>query len=1637
MTPEETAERSIEGTTKRLIEDLRRRLLDLGSRNKLISFSHSQRARTHIRLYELPNILHGKLAEGKRLSFICLPEWPQPYYYEAMPSINSGDQPRHTDNEIHTSLAPEVMETKLSGIRDQARTALQETGVNTLYCVFGFLRWYENDSSDIARLAPLLLHPIEIDRQLKNTKYKYSITSLGEETQINLSLSERLTQDFGIRLPDLEESDKPEDYFSKVTEAIKDKNRWRVCRFVTMGLFAFARFVMYRDLDPSHWPDEKAFARHPVLTDILNGVEVREDATYAPEYDVDIPEIVRQVPLLITEADSSQFSAIVDVMAGKNLVIEGPPGTGKSQTITNVIAAALAQGKRVLFMAEKMAALEVVKNRLDKAGLGHFCLELHSIKACKKGILAALKDRLELQGRLPEPVQLDAMRHEMTKLKRALKDYVDILNVPFGRQGRTIQQLLWAEQRTRQFIETLPTAVESVYIADVKELDRFTIAQLKDRLSAVESLAQHFTADFGSPEHHPWRGITRGDLTVYDREELIETMTGWGEILEALRRILADQAAEFNIAPLETLTAADTLRIHFERVPNAVSAIDGKLFAKLVDARAIESLTHLMDDRAAYYDLLPEKQPASDLDRLLAERSRVEMITIRALEAGSADRPISELPAHIREAREELAHWMRMADYTQRLRTAFGVAGNSTPDTLLSLASAAYLLRNTDRRTLLLRSPALVDELNRELLTEAGRTAAKLRSQGERLAAEFDLSAVESPAALRAHARALKEAGSFAFLSGSVRSAKRAYRLLARSITKVPPQTMMTDFERLADHLEATKQFADDPRLCSICGASFNGIHTDFAALEAVSAFAIRVRQEFPSTNQTRIAVRRVCLEADIDTIDVIIALTSEPAFEDYVQMRTALLNSQDTDFIILVDQLESKLVILKELHSEAHALGIADHVQPFELPQVLDTAEQLRQARTALEANQDARIILGSHFTGLDTDLEPICRLLDFVRTVEEARLPEGIRQKIYVENYSAALAELKRCHQRICAALDRASLARATVEQMAGFDLDRFLDGKAYSEKPLKELTDRINDCLANKDALPAWSDYILALNNAEAGGLGDLLQAFRREGRPFERLVDAFDRAFYRTLVRQIFNEYPALRSLNGLSQQQARERFQELDHELLELESKKLAAQLAQKVVEPGIGTGPRNPWTDLALIRYQLSLQRRHLSLRNLLGRAGTAIQQLKPCFMMSPLSVAQFLKAGELDFDLIVIDEASQLRPEDAIGGIIRSKQIVVVGDPKQLPPTNFFNRMEQLPEENEEEEYIDTESILDLALNTFHPARRLRWHYRSRHGSLIAFSNQHFYNNDLIVFPSPYESHNDFGVRRVRVQEGRYHNRTNVPEALKVASDAVSFMGCYSKRSLGIVAMNQAQRELILAEIDRLVATNSEAADYIAQWETSLEPFFVKNLESIQGDERDVIMISTVYGPNESGRVLQRFGPINSDVGWRRLNVLFTRAKEQVVAYSSMDANDILVNETSKRGVKALHDYLEFAATGRLETGEITSREPDSDFEIFVAERLRDHGYEVVPQVGVAGYFIDLAVRHPHQRNGFLLGIECDGATYHSAKSARDRDRLREEVLRNLGWKLYRIWSTDWFSDPRREVRKLIAHIEKLADGY
>jgi very-short-patch-repair endonuclease len=609
----------------------------------------------------------------------------------------------------------------------------------------------------------------------------------------------------------------------------------------------------------------------------------------------------------------------------------------------------------------------------------------------------------------------------------------------------------------------------------------------------------------------------------------------------------------------------------------------------------------------------------------------------------------------------------------------------------------------------------------------------------------------------------------------------------------------------------------------------------------------------------------------------------------------------------------------------------------------------------------------------------------------------------------------------------------AKSGVDQLLNFlrlDPER-VPLRTGAEMTFAEMSATVSEWRRSPERITRWVAFMDRIRLAERDGLGALVGRLLNGSLSGDALLETFDRTYFEAMRDVVFAAHPELKKFDGEAHGRQVETFRKLDQERMRLARDQIAHEHASRMPRNAGGIGP------LGVLNGEIAKKRNHLPIRQLLARAGPVVQQIKPIFLMSPLSVAQFLKPGAVSFDLLVVDEASLIEPVDALGAVARCRQMVVVGDERQLPPTRFFAKLTGNDDDRDEDDEVtfqakDAESILDLCLAKGLPHRMLNWHYRSKHQSLIAVSNKQFYDNRLFIVPSPYDAVAGMGLKFHHLPDAHYdrgNTRTNPREARMVAEAVMRHAREAPDKTLGVATFSVAQRQAIQNELELLRKQNPETEDFFSRGST--EPFFVKNLENIQGDERDVIFISLGYGRTKEGYVAMSFGPLNSDGGERRLNVLISRAKLRCEVFSSITGDDIDLSRSKGRGVAALKLFLTFAQTGRLGIAGESGRDPDSVFEEQVAARLTALGHDVKTQIGTAGFFIDLAVADPDKPGRFVLGIECDGAQYHSSRSARDRDRLRQNVLEAHGWVLHRIWSTDWFLRPEEETAKVVKAIE------
>ncbi len=571
-------------------------------------------------------------------------------------------------------------------------------------------------------------------------------------------------------------------------------------------------------------------------------------------------------------------------------------------------------------------------------------------------------------------------------------------------------------------------------------------------------------------------------------------------------------------------------------------------------------------------------------------------------------------------------------------------------------------------------------------------------------------------------------------------------------------------------------------------------------------------------------------------------------------------------------------------------------------------------------------------------------------------------------------------------------------------------------------------LDSLLANIQRLHQLTVYNDKLAICLASIAGPVIKRFLEEKYDTSQLVQTFKRFFYERWLDLVFIERPRLAAFNSLVHEQKIDDFRGLD-----LKSIKLSRQRLLHKLYTGRELQLANPLLsiELGILQRELRKKARHIPLRKLFTKAPNIMRAVKPCFMMSPMSAALFLDPNISNFDLVIFDEASQVSTEDAVGSLVRAKQAVVVGDPKQLPPTNFFQmQILQADEQAADEDSIldDVDSVLDEFVSVGFPKQSLLWHYRSQHESLIEFSNRHFYKN-LLTFPAPHNGNDELGLQ-FNFVGGVYKGQgVNPIEARAVAEAVCEHIKKHPDLSLGVGTFNMNQQQLILDELEQRRRNDPSLEFFFAK--KGEDQFFVKNLENIQGDERDVIIISITYGPDEFGRIRYNFGPVNGENGWRRLNVIFTRAKRCLKVFSSMHGDEIDPAKVQSQGAKLLRDFLIFAEKRPRDlTISNTKVEIDTPFELSVYEELTKRGLNIVPRVGQSGYRIDFGVISNEDPNCFIAGIECDSTNYYSASTARDRDRLRQKVLEDLGWTIIRVWSIDWWRDKAGQIERVLRMI-------
>jgi very-short-patch-repair endonuclease len=575
--------------------------------------------------------------------------------------------------------------------------------------------------------------------------------------------------------------------------------------------------------------------------------------------------------------------------------------------------------------------------------------------------------------------------------------------------------------------------------------------------------------------------------------------------------------------------------------------------------------------------------------------------------------------------------------------------------------------------------------------------------------------------------------------------------------------------------------------------------------------------------------------------------------------------------------------------------------------------------------------------------------------------------------------------------------------------------------SQLPLQYLKELFNELAADRATPELVADLKEIERTIEQCGASSIIAELRRLKSDPSLWQKQFKYAWFASCLDQARAQDSALTVFHRETHEQVIEEFRALDQERVKISSNRVQRAHAERVIA-AMNAYPEQE----ALVRREAAKKARHLPLRQLLAEAPDVLTSISPCWMASPLSVSQLLDADRRYFDVVIFDEASQVLPEDAVPALLRAQRAVVAGDKYQLPPTTFFAGGLDEEEEAESPSPVEgLESLLDL-MSSFLETWELLWHYRSRDEALIAFSNRHIYHDRLITFPSPggLASISHVLVSCIPGQDGQEESASR--EVQRVVELVLQHATEQPNETLGVITMGIKHAQRIEAALDAALGERPELAAFFE--ESRPERFFVKNLEQVQGDERDAILLSVGYGKDRSGRLLYRFGPLLTKGGERRLNVAVTRARQRMTLVSSFDHHDMDPNRSSSRGVELLRLYIQYAASEGKILGETEqSGVPLNPFEKDIYDALTGKGISLVPQWGVSSYRIDMVAQHPQQPGRFVLAIECDGASYHSLPTARDRDRLRQQQLEALGWRFHRIWSTDWFMRREKEIQRAV----------
>ena len=1503
----------------------------------------------------------------------------------------------------------------MSGI---AKREFLEKGLSTLYLALGALQWID-DAGD-SRKSPLILMPATLDTL--GPRQPLFLTLSADDISVNPALAIKLNE-YGIELPSAETvidtiHTSGLDAALAQFRSIDFPEGWAVNDFSTLSNFMFAKEAMYRDL----LENEERILKHQTLQAVAGDVNPENESFAFDEIDldeIDNSSPPEQTPLIL-DADASQRAAISAANAGKSFVMDGPPGTGKSQTIANMIGTLIAEGKTVLFVSEKIVALEVVRDRLSSRGLDPFSLELHSHKAVRSEVAKKLGIALQTKP-VPPPKLAPERLQEARAARNELSDYAMAMNETRDPLGLSMFEVLGRLSAIDASLAPPPSTIA------IESLNPGALIQLQ---SSLEFLQRYWNTALEG-ERALWSGLEVDNPSGFELQTALDAL----DRLQTLQPAISDVATALGLPNLHSIEQLHSVLESWHNRPKQANT-------RWLTSPELDQI----GDAIAVYAALVNDLEAAETKAEYAGGAKWRLLPIVQTEIPESsdiwsnlriDR--SHLTLHrLASVREYLATANTLLEKLQEnvhlLASQLGLEAPQTPNQYREFISATTALLGD--------TPPLVswltDDHVRSIAVEGASALKRITSEEAEL--EQNTAAIFTPniVDLDVHELLNRLPTGASWLKRFSREYRRARAtILQASQPTADRKSVIASLRVAVNWSDARKALSEATSMyLAALGPYFSGRETNWdvlaLALENARTFdrSVRVVDDSSLTSALSHEASRKLLKPVHEELAV--------CFDTWTGLKT--VDNESLIPVIAAGSLEATVEILATLAHETELLTgyLAEFSGHLGQEVILSAAMSAASARGAFaaadQALDNARPSLAGTLLVHPEDLPSNSGAVSEVES--HLRWTCDFRAKLAGQPRHANSARAVTEEQ--LAALETSYLPGALGAEIADWEQCKSAVLSLFDERRTLELVDDFSTFLAaseilhefvrDHDSATEWMRLQATLGELRELGVGAPLDYAIQTRIQESHIADYIMKSVYRTWFSAQMKSDTRLAHSSAIDRDRLIDRFRSVDRELSD------AAIGA--IVESATQRRPRSTVGQASIILREAEKKRKHIAVRELISRARDVIQSIHPCFMMSPLAVSQYLPA-DIEFDVVIFDEASQVSPADAINCIYRAKALVTVGDQKQLPPTSFFTNSDDIDEDNEDENLAaDYESILDLmkATGNFN-SLTLRWHYRSRHEDLISYSNASFYGGRLITFPGAIAESDRYGVKfhKVAGVYRRSTSRDNPLEAQYVAQRVLHHFETRPEASLGVVAFSSAQRDTIENAITLARADRPDLDGYFQ--ENRVDGFFVKSLESVQGDERDVIIFSVGYGPDYTGKFYKQFGPVNRAGGQRRLNVAITRARELVELVSSISAADI--GEVNNDGARHLRRYLDFAERGpsalELELGP-SGLGTDSPFEDSVIDSIRSWGYEVQPQVGVAGYRIDIGVKHPNSPGAFMLGVECDGAMYHSSRAARDRDRLRHEILEGLGWSLHHIWGTAWYRNRSKEEKRLRDLLEQLA---